>query len=202
MKDNIEFIPNFIFEFNNDLEEYEINNIIFTPINDYIIQKKCNPKKFFQPILNEKNQQIGNLLILNQRRINSSKYLNRNVLENVQIKNKKNELINRSNNLVNQLKKLEKELASKNKENENIKNELNNLINEKNYLVKDKEDKSKEIAYLKNKINQLENNTDNLNTLQQNQIAINKDLNEKQKNLNELNAKCKFLFEKNTTLEQ
>ena len=94
LKDNIEFIPNFIFEFNNDLEEYEIKNIICTPINDYIIQNKCNPKKFFQPILNEKNQQIGNLLILNQRRINSSKYLNRNVLENVQIKNKKNDLIN------------------------------------------------------------------------------------------------------------
>ena len=202
LKDNIEFIPNFIFEFNNDLEEYEIKHIIFTPINDYIIQNKCNPKKFFQPILNEKNQQIGNLLILNQRRVNSSKFLNRNALENNQIKNKKNELINRSNNLVNQLKKLEKELASKNKENENIKNELNNLINEKNYLIKDKEDKSKEIAYLKNKINQLDNNTDNLNKLQQNQIAINKDLNEKQKNLNELNEKCKILFEKKTNLEK
>ena len=202
LKDNIEFIPNFIFEFNNDLEEYEIKNIICTPINDYIIQNKCNPKKFFQPILNEKNQQIGNLLILNQRRINSSKYLNRNVLENDQIKNKKNELINRSNNLVNQLKKLEKELASKNKENENIKNELNNLINEKNYLVKGNEDKGKEIVYLKSKINQLYNNTDNLNKLQQDQIAINKDLNEKQKNLNELNAKCKVLFEKKTNLEK
>ena len=47
LKNNIEFIPNYIFEFNNNLEQSEIYNIIFTPINDYINQIKCNPKFFF-----------------------------------------------------------------------------------------------------------------------------------------------------------
>ena len=47
-KNNIEFFPNYIFEFNNNLEQSEIYNIIFTPINDYINQIKCNHKLYFQ----------------------------------------------------------------------------------------------------------------------------------------------------------
>ena len=54
LKDNIKFISNYVFEFENNLEQSEIYNIIFTPINNYINQIKCNPKLFFQQIFVEK----------------------------------------------------------------------------------------------------------------------------------------------------
>ena len=87
LKNNIVFIPKYIFEFKNDLEESEIKEIIFTSINDYIIKIKCNPKMYFQNILNEENQQIENLLILNQRKTNSINCVNKNAKANDEIKN-------------------------------------------------------------------------------------------------------------------
>ena len=93
LKNNIEFFPNYIFEFNNNLEQSEIYNIIFTPINDYINQIKCNPKLFFQQILNEEDQQIGKLLILYQRKNYFSKSSGKNSIINNPIKNGENEII-------------------------------------------------------------------------------------------------------------
>ena len=129
MKDNIEFIPNYVFEFNNNLENSKINNMISTPINDFINQIKCNPKLYFQPIFNEENQQIGKLLIIlikNQRRVNSSNSVDKCRIVNNQTKNMQKELI-KNNNLDINLKKQKQELAFKNKQNENNNYELDYL---------------------------------------------------------------------------
>ena len=76
LENYIKFIPKYIFDFNNGLEQPEIEKLISTPINDYINKIKCNSKLFFQVILNEEKKQIGNLIILNQTK-NSSNSTNK-----------------------------------------------------------------------------------------------------------------------------
>ena len=199
LKNNIKFIPNYIFDFNNDLEQSEIKKLISTPINDYINQIKCDPNSFFQNILNKENEKIGNLLIINKGKINSSNSANKyEIMDNQNY----NELFNKYNNLVIKLKKLEQELSLKNEQNENIKKELDNLKIEKIFHVKDNEDKTKEIIYLKSEIEQLEKNKFNFNKLQQNVIANNEELNQKQQDLRDLNERNKILLEKKTNLEK
>ena len=97
LKDNIKFISKYIFEFENNLEQSEIYNIIFTPINNYINQIKCNPKLSFQQIFVE-NKPIGKLIILNQRKKYSSKYFDKIRIINNPIKNEEKEIINKYNN--------------------------------------------------------------------------------------------------------
>ena len=96
LKDNIKFFSNYIFEFENNLEQSEIYNIIFTPINNYINQIKCNPKLFFQEIFVE-NKPIGKLLILNQRKKYSSQSSDKIRIINNPIKNEEKEIINKYN---------------------------------------------------------------------------------------------------------
>ena len=153
MKNNIKFIPIYIFEYNNNLEQSEKYNIIFTPINDYINQIKCHPKKFFQPILNEENQQIGKLLILIKRKQYSSRSFGKNKII----------IINKYNNLDIYLKKPEQELAWKNKQNENINYELDFLRKERKLSNKKNEDKTVGVTELKSKIAHLEKIIDDLN---------------------------------------
>ena len=96
LKDNIKFISKYIFEFENNLEQSEIYNIIFTPINNYINQIKCNPKLFFQQIFVE-NKPIGKLLILDQGKKYRSESSGGIRVMNNPIKNEEKEIINKYN---------------------------------------------------------------------------------------------------------
>jgi hypothetical protein len=213
LNNNIKFVPNYIFEFTNNLVQSEIDNIIFTPINVYINQKKLNPKQFFQQIF-EENKPIGKLLILNQGKKYYSKSMGKYSIKNNPIKNKEIEIININNNLDNiKLKTPEKELASKNKQNANIKYELDNSRKERKLPIQKNEEQTlpiqkneeqtKEITALKSKIAQLEKIICGLNQKnQQKEIAINEDLKEKQKNLSELDKKYQISLEKNSNLQR
>ena len=213
-RSNAMFTPEYIFEYNNNIEKSEKDKLFHIPINEYIIQRKCNPynnKNQVQNLINEQGQPIGSLIILNKQ-ISSSpaKKNNMNMVQknneaqnnvgvrnnmeinrNIEMENQKKkqeELINNNINLNNQISNL---LRKKDIQNQNIKNELNKLKQENAFMIKN--NKENEILSIQSiesimypmKMNEIE--LLNFKQKENQYIQINKDLQEKQRLLNQLN---------------
>ena len=216
-RSNAMFTPEYIFEYYKNVEKSEKDKLFHIPINDYIIQRKCNPynnKNQVQNLINEQGQPIGSLIILNKQ-ISSSpaKKNNMNMVQknneaqnNVEMRNnmeinrniemenqkkKQEELINYNNNLNNQINYLKQELNKKDIQNQSIINELNKLKQENSFLIKN--NKENEILSIQSiesimypmKMNEIE--LLNFKQKENQYIQINKDLQEKQRILNQLN---------------
>lgn len=114
LEKNALFVPRYIFDFVQNIEISELDKLISTPINDYIIQKKCDPNQENQQILNEEDEPIGFLIILNKnfplhRRSCSIDVKEYKIMES-KYKNEINRLINKNNNLLNRINYLKQEL--------------------------------------------------------------------------------------------
>ena len=209
------FTPEYIFEYDKNVEKSEKDKLYQIPINDYIIQRKCYLHIFnqVQKLINEQGQPIGSLLILNRKipssptRKNNINMVQKNneaqkndrmrnnmeVKKNIEMENQKKkqaELINNNNNLNNQINYLKQELNKKDIQNQNIKNELNKLKKENAIMIrKNIEKKILSIQSIESIMYPMKKNEIELLNFKQKEnqyIQINKDLQEKQNVLNQL----------------
>ena len=162
-RDEAKFIPEYVFEFDNNVKQSEKDKILtfqnnYSYINDYIIHKKCQLHLQYQvqKLKNEQDQPIGSLIILIQitppsspaknnknnmnvvgkdNEIQKNIELRKNIEMENQQKKKQEDLIN-INNLVNKINYLNEELKKKENQNQNIINELNKLKQENALLIK------------------------------------------------------------------
>ena len=114
------FIPKYVFAYNtkNFFEEGK-NNLISSPINEYIKQFNCEQNIGFHKLMNNDNIQIGNLIILkdpekvrqNQKNVQHKKAAPKQ--NNINKDNNKQNVVNNNiNDISNQNKKKENELIN------------------------------------------------------------------------------------------
>ena len=101
----------------------------------------------------------------------------------------------------NKINNLNEELQRKKDQNENIKNEFDKLKKENDLLIHKNNDKENELSRLKLEIYEMKNNNAYLLDFKSKEKKLNKDIEEKQKNLRELNERNQILEEKNKNLE-
>ena len=193
------FKPKYVFTYNSiNLEKIEEKIMISSNINfnEYLKQRNCNKQTEYQMLKNEKEEEIGSLIILSQsaspqktiKRVSSSinninheklksqKTDNNNKLNIIeyQQKQKEKELINNNNNLNIQIKQLKQELKKKEQQILNNNIEFEKLKKEYDFILQSQSDKNNEINNLKSEISHLKNNEKNLLSISSKEKEIEK----------------------------